>query len=100
MIPGPSQAETAIQHAQTHISNAQPIVNAANPATGGTLGLVVLGITNLLSLAGNVLQRYRETKYHNVITTVQRDTDTGIIPMMKTADVTTLNFARKLVGES
>ena len=98
-IPGPSQAETAIQKAQNQISTVQPIVDAANPVTGGTAGLIFLSITNVLSLVGNILQRYRENGFRRVITTVQRDTDTGIIPMMKTADPTTMNFARKIVGE-
>ena len=104
----PSKAETAVNNATEYTKNViVPIGNAADPATGGLSGVITLGVFSALSLIGNVLQNIRlvqERKLaqsnQRVITTIQRDTDTGIIPMMKSADPETLAHARKLVGEA
>ena len=99
-IPSPSNLEKTAKNLEMVIRNdVNPIAQAADPLTGGTAGMITLGVLNIVSLVGNVLQRRRELQYKGVVTTIQRDTDTGIIPMMKTADMNTLNFARKLVGE-
>ena len=95
-VDKPSKAETTIKQTQEVYENGPR-------QTLETFGLapIALAISNILTLAYATATDFRKRAYKRVVTSIERKSPNGIIPLLhEDTDTTTKKFAEKLVGQA